>query len=665
MDQRQFYLRDILTVIFKHLKLIIFLPVIVLVVVVMLSWLWPATYESEAKVRLMRGRETAQSGPFVTENSSTVTMTELSMEDVNSEIEILHSDRLLLAVVKNLGLAEDSSFPYGNALFKLINSSVSGVLDLLGVIERPDKLKRAMEALDERIFADPIRDSHVIEVAVRLGDAEKAKAILDEVLKVYKQEHIAIFADEESEQFFRDQLQRVKDDYEAAQQELVTFQAANNISLLETEKELLLEQYSDARTVLNQLSQIESAAAADNVNTTMISSLASQSESTVVREMQLRLLELLMELNRVSQSLGPNHPTVQSLKEQVKNAQTSLLDAIAETKRITQAQLDIIQLRLDELNTTKAEYDRLEQQVEILSENFELYSQKLEESIVSDELRLRSISNVRILSDATLPVNPIYPNKSLNIVLAIICGILAALALSFFFEYLDHGLKTPEDVEYYLKVAPLASFFNRSGQPLNQREAERLAILVDTTTAAQGSRILQVNSSIPGEGSEQVASALADAYSNDPESRTLLVDFTGGISRATTTRHGLTDLLLDQADFEEVFRSDENLTVIGRGSHAEYPTYLWGSARMQQLVANLRQRYRYIIFHVGPILQSHDAMKLAAYADNVLLVIKADATRREVVARGLETLQESRNKVTGAVLTQRTQKIPNAVYRRI
>ncbi len=79
----------------------------------------------------------------------------------------------------------------------------------------------------------------------------------------------------------------------------------------------------------------------------------------------------------------------------------------------------------------------------------------------------------------------------------------------------------------------------------------------------------------------------------------------------------------------------------------------------------MRKRYRHIVFHVGPVLQSHDALQLAGYTDGIVVTIKSDATRREVVVRAKSVLKEVEDKIVGAVMTQRRQTIPSAVYRRI
>ena len=669
MEQRQFFLRDVLTVVFKHIKLIIALPIAVLAVVFLANYIWPPTYESSAKVRLTRGREVSQTDPTVTQSAQELTMVQMTVEDIRSEIEMLHSRDVLRGVVEELGLHQDPDFPYGkgvlNVPFRAARAGLKAVFYGLQLKERPSPLHQAMQELDERLIAEPIRDTHVMRVAVRMGDPDKAHEILEAVLDHYRTHHIAVFANEKSAPFFEQQRQRIEAELEEAQNKLQEFRKSANISLMDTEKELLLAQYAEATRVLSQLAETESVLAGQDLDSAVIQSIASETESTVVREMQLRLLELILESNRVRQSLGPKHPRVQSLQEQVREAQKNLTEAIATTKRMTENKLKTIQARLDELNDTKSRLENLEQEVAILTNQYEFYAEKVEQSRVNDELAKAAISNVRVVSRPSEPTDPVRPNKLLNLVLALIGGIILALALAFFLDYLDHGLKTPEDVDYYVGIPALASFFNRPKQALDPNEAERLAVMVEAGCGSGDSHCIEVTSSVANEDSGAVASALADAFANDPEGRVLLIDFSGGLDRAKNTGMGVTDVLLEQASLDEVFTTGYTLTVVGRGTQAEYPAYLWGSERMRTLMRELQNRYRHILLHVGPVLQSHDALQLAGYADGIVLTIKSDATRREVVARSKLVLKEVEQKIVGAVMTQRRQRIPRAVYRRI
>ena len=54
-------------------------------------------------------------------------------------------------------------------------------------------------------------------------------------------------------------------------------------------------------------------------------------------------------------------------------------------------------------------------------------------------------------------MKPIKPRKALNLALGFILGILGGIGMAFFSEYLDHSLKTPQEVEEKVKLQLLAS----------------------------------------------------------------------------------------------------------------------------------------------------------------------------------------------------------------
>jgi len=169
-----------------------------------------------------------------------------------------------------------------------------------------------------------------------------------------------------------------------------------------------------------------------------------------------------------------------------------------------------------------------------------------------------------------------------------------------------------------------------------------------------------VASSVAGEGSQRVARSLAEAKAENPNGKTLLVDFVGD-----TDGPGFVDILLGTSAMEELVALDGNLYTLGRGSRGEYPTYLWTSKQMDALLIELKSRFEQVIFHVSPVLLSNDALNLARVADGVVIVIRADSTRREVVQRAMDMIAGAKGKVIGAVLTERRQVIPSAVYRKI
>ncbi len=664
--QRQFFLRDILMVLFKYKLLIILFPMLVFLLVFIGNYIWPPTFESESKVRIIRGREMSQTDPTVIQTAQSMTMISMGMEDMRSEIELIHSRDLLRNIVESLNLHENPRFPHGDSSFqkpfRITRSALNQLLYSLKIVSPPSGIERAMDDLEKAILAEPVRDSWVIHIGVRLGDRDLAQDVLSKLLDEYKRLHIEVFSSPESAKFFQEQKERVSLELREAQNEREVFRKQHNVSILDNEKSLLLEEYTNGARLLLQLEESSALLDSGAVDSEIISDLSMRTDSLVVREMQLRLLELLLEQSRLVRTMGQRHPQVQSINEQVQTAQNRLKSAIESTRENTRKRQDILENRLIVLNDIMEQLERIDQEVSILSELYEFYAQKLEESIVADRMAEHQVSSVKIASNPTLPLNPVRPNKLLNLALALVGGVIGALTLAFFLDYLDHGLKTPEDVEHYLKVPLLASFFNTRNNILNPGEVERLAMILDADHKQGSAHWIEVTSAVNGENASLVAKALAECFAHNTSQKVLLLDFDSKTTQNTT---GVIDLLTGKILIDAFINEASNITNIAKGSDTEETSsYLWRSEAMKNLAAELRTKFDYIILLVPPVLSSHDAPQLAVHVDDVLIVIKADATRREVVQRALDYFGEHSNRIS-TVLTERNQTIPQAVYRHI
>jgi hypothetical protein len=63
--------------------------------------------------------------------------------------------------------------------------------------------------------------------------------------------------------------------------------------------------------------------------------------------------------------------------------------------------------------------------------------------------------------------------------------------------------------------------------------------------------------------------------------------------------------------------------------------------------------------------EHRDAAVIGPLVDGVVMVVSANATRREVARRTVANLQNAGARVLGAVLTGRTYPIPGAIYRNL
>jgi capsular polysaccharide biosynthesis protein len=58
--------------------------------------------------------------------------------------------------------------------------------------------------------------------------------------------------------------------------------------------------------------------------------------------------------------------------------------------------------------------------------------------------------DIQVMDKATMPKNPISPNKKLNLAIAFFLGLMVSAGIVFLLEYLDSTIKTESDVERYI-----------------------------------------------------------------------------------------------------------------------------------------------------------------------------------------------------------------------
>jgi capsular polysaccharide biosynthesis protein len=89
--------------------------------------------------------------------------------------------------------------------------------------------------------------------------------------------------------------------------------------------------------------------------------------------------------------------------------------------------------------------------------NARAIADKVSNVFISKVIEIMNAQNVGIIDKAETPTNPVKPNKRMNVAIAFLIGIMAAVGLIFFLEYVDDTIKTNEDVEKYLGLTVLGT----------------------------------------------------------------------------------------------------------------------------------------------------------------------------------------------------------------
>lgn len=80
-------------------------------------------------------------------------------------------------------------------------------------------------------------------------------------------------------------------------------------------------------------------------------------------------------------------------------------------------------------------------------------------------------------------------------------------------------------------------------------------------------------------------------------------------------------------------------------------------------ITELRQAFDYVLVDAPPFASSTDTVLLGQIADGVILIVEANATRRENARAAKEALAGAKVNLIGAILNNRTFPIPEPLYR--
>ncbi|MFH1420130.1 MAG: CpsD/CapB family tyrosine-protein kinase [Planctomycetota bacterium] len=177
------------------------------------------------------------------------------------------------------------------------------------------------------------------------------------------------------------------------------------------------------------------------------------------------------------------------------------------------------------------------------------------------------------------------------------------------------------------------------------------------------------------DGASQIAIALAlIGAESSRESHIALVDFNlrnPAIAELMSIpgEPGLTDVLDGRATLEEAMHAvtmpnGSVLHVLPSGPRADQPLGLIKSRQTQSLIARLRERYDHTIIDVTTANAHPDPQVIGSQVDGALLVVQSGDTSRETVAEAKKRLDLAGVRCLGLVLNQRSDPVPDFLYRR-
>lgn len=183
-----------------------------------------------------------------------------------------------------------------------------------------------------------------------------------------------------------------------------------------------------------------------------------------------------------------------------------------------------------------------------------------------------------------------------------------------------------------------------------------LRLKLEQLRQREGHRVIAITSPGAGDGKTLTSVNLAAVLSREPKARVLLID--ADLRRASvgmklgiaTDSAGFANLIAgDQRPVSELVQRPEpcRFDVLPAGSSSVSVPELFRSAKVTELLDQMREQYDYVVIDTPPLVPVFDAAVLSRAVDAAIVVVAADRTPRKMLAAALDLLDPA--KVIGIV----------------
>ena len=437
-----------------------------------------------------------------------------------------------------------------------------------------------------------------------------------------------------------------------------------------------------------------------------VDSLPQMKDNVLIQGLTARLVDSRAQLAEALAVYGSNNPQVRKLELQSEEINKQLDTERARIASQIQSAYSTAQNReqlirntlrnmkgeLDQSNTDVVQYDALKREANADANLYTTLSSRTKELALSGSL---SSSNIRLLDEARAPLKPDGPHRFRVLSVGALFGIFGGVILAFAAEQMNDKISSAEDFRRWSGLPTLAlvpqiaiptakagmtggkttrriaaksmAAIRTNGlkfltESPNSPEAEAIrnletSIRIPLSSSTAAVQTILITSALPGEGKTTVATNLALALAR--HGKTCLVDgdfrhpsITSSFGQ--TLRIGLQDLLTNHQittdDALKPVADIPNLTVLGVGNRAPNSLECLTSARMTNLITELRTKFEYIVLDSPPVIPFSEGRWLSTLSDASIVVARCDSTTRGAVMFSLEILEDLKATVLGVVL---------------
>ncbi len=379
-----------------------------------------------------------------------------------TQVDIINSDRVALRVVKMLRLDESP----------VIKQQWEREAEGKGRVDT-----WLAELLQRKLDVKPSRDSNVINISFRGADPKFAAGVANAFAQAYLDVNLELKV-EPARQYaiwFEGQAKLARAQLEKAQSALTEFTQRTGIVAAEERLDYENAKLNELSTQLTIVQAQTADSASKRKSTANADTLAEVMQSPLISQLKADIARLDAKLQESNVNLGKNHPQTQRTEQELASLKSKLE---AETRQINTSigtTLSVGRQKERELidaiaaqKTKVLELNKRRDEINVLKRDFETAQRNFEQvSLRSAQTRLESSSNqtnIAILNTANEPVEPSRPKMLLNVLVAVLLGLLLGVGLALMRELSNRRVRSVEDLAEIVGL-PMLAAIPHSNQP--------------------------------------------------------------------------------------------------------------------------------------------------------------------------------------------------------
>lgn len=711
MEEKEVDLRDYLRVIIKRRHTVYTFLAVVFVIVVVGTFSTTPIYVASTKVLIDKAPSRAISDKF------SFISYDYDPDFFATQYQLIKSSAVARKVVDALGMAKvnnniPGSRPQGSSFLKKMTGGLSGLVssifrskDLEGLKEKEDPDKRAdniARGISGGLNVVPLKNSKIVEISYMSPNPELARNIVNSIATAYIEEllDLNMSSTKYTLEWMTKQAEVERANVEKSEKALQEYVKAQNFVTLENKVAIIPQKISEISSKLisaeskkKELETLYNKVKEVSANLNEAENLSVISSDPTLQSLRQQILKSEQDITELSQKYGQKHPALLRAKEDLAGLKAKrmqeirrVIESVKNEYELARSNENIYRRLLSEtkgealsLNEKANEYNIINREVETNRQLYDALLKRIKEQSITDKVQN---VNVLIVEKAELPVAPVKPRKTMNLIMGLLFGLIGGVGMAFVIEYLDHTVKSPDEAELKLGVAvlgmvPLVNVQEKSIEAVVMKEpnsviaesykAIRTAILL--SSADKPPKRLLITSTGPAEGKTATSINLAAAIAQsgysvvliDADLRRPRVHKVFGMNNVK----GLSTYLAGASDMDVIQAGPiPNLSILPSGPVPPNPSELLGSKRMSEMINLLGEKYDIVICDSPPLLSVADSLVLDNILDATIIVTRAGKTTYEDVRKGLRSLTDLKAHVLGIIINALDVKKGNYYYYR-